>query len=50
MQALLFGTNDLYIFRDAASRRAMVDYLAKIVRVAERSARRRSCSARPRIA
>jgi len=33
MQALLFGQNDLTIFGDAASRRAMTDYLARIIRL-----------------
>lgn len=34
MQALLFGTNDLHLFRDDASRKAMRDYLAGICRFA----------------
>jgi D-psicose/D-tagatose/L-ribulose 3-epimerase len=34
MQALLFGTDGLHLFRDAASRRAMRDYLAGICRFA----------------
>lgn len=34
MQALLFGRNDLHLFRDEASRRSMRDYLAGICRFA----------------
>jgi D-psicose/D-tagatose/L-ribulose 3-epimerase len=36
MQALLFGQNDLHLFREADSRKAMRDYLAGICRFAGR--------------